>query len=225
MVTGSKQVLITGIRGKLGRHLKESFQKQGFHVIGTTRNLDSEDDDITIDLSVQNAADLLLKKVNLLGLTPEIIILNAADTRSVSPPPDETETYIRMNHINPLKIAKTFLQESDSVKIIFISSVLAHLNDHLNPLYHDCKKKTEEGLKLLENSYPGRISCLISGPLKEQPRIPLYGSYKFAAEKVVILSKKDTPSVCYPLIWNWIITADQYLLNLFSGIIRIFRKA
>ena len=225
MKTLNKSVLITGISGRLGYELQQLFLSKGFKVSGTVRSSIKKDGDFYLDLCDPHAAEQLVQACLVQGYFPELLILNAADTRTRAPQNSEIETYCRVNLFSQVEIAEAMLKASEKTHVLFVSSILAHLDDHLNPFYHQCKKNAETEMARLEQIYPGKVGCLIPGPLKNQTCNPLFGTYQAGANRALQCFYRNEKAVFYPGIWKWIAFADPYLGKAFSYILPIFRKA
>lgn len=216
-------VLITGINGRLGQALGQVFRKDGYRVIGTFRSGKYDPEMIPLDLRDPDAASILKSQLIARDISPALAVLNAADTRKTSPELKETEAYIQINHRSQIEISQMLLVEFPCLKIIFVSSVLAHLQDYLNPLYHQCKSDTEKGLSGLNKDFHKRIGIFIPGPLKNSTINPAFGTYTGAAQSILRLSKSRDSILYYPAVWNWLIRADEYSFRGVSQLVSIFR--
>ena len=223
--TKNKSVLITGINGKLGKSLQQLFLSKGFEVKGTCRSPNKNEGDFYLNLGDPHAAEQLIEACLAQQFFPDLLILNAADTRTRAPQNSEIETYCRVNLFSQIEIAEAVLKISEKTYVIFISSILAHLDDHLNPFYHQCKKQVETELSDLEKLFPGRVGFLIPGPLKKNTLNPLFGTYKGAAIKVFRCFTANEKRLFYPFVWKWIAFADLYLGKAISYVLPILRKA
>lgn len=222
-------VLITGGNSKLGVHLCEEALRLGHAVSMTTRRKKSTSvriPTIPLDLSQPNCAESLLQELKNNSFAPDLLVLNAADTTRFRKDIQDLRTYHRVNTDSQLEIAEALHNTYPRIKIVFVSSILAHFRDDFNPEYHRSKAQTEAGMKQLANRLPqgSDIQILAYGPLTEQPSvIPFKASYSDAAAALFQRIDSNQTTLFYPKFWEWLLWPDRLPFSPVSRILTIFR--